>query len=111
MAYTIQVDWAGKNALGDAETAKIISGDDFDEEFTEIQTVFLEKAEKVGSGAQAFATSTAAATSNTTVSASTEYVTRAVSNLALGTASTQGYFVSATEPTVTLESGDVWYQT
>ena len=32
--YTIQVAWSGKDALSDSDANKIISGDDFDTEFT-----------------------------------------------------------------------------
>ena len=32
--YTIAVAWSGKDALSDSDSAKVISGDDFDTEFT-----------------------------------------------------------------------------
>ena len=42
--YTITVGWSGKDALADSSTAKIISGDDFNTEFTAVQTAVNSKA-------------------------------------------------------------------
>jgi hypothetical protein len=109
--YTLAINWSGKDALSDTDPSKVISGSDFNTEFTTAQTAINTKAELNGSSSEAFSISTESASSNTTVAASTSYVTSAITTLALGTASTQGYFVSATEPSGTLESGDVWYQT
>ena len=43
--YTIIVGWSGKDALADSATAKIISGDDFNTEFTAVQTAVNSKAD------------------------------------------------------------------
>ena len=43
--YTIAVSWSGKDALADSSTAKIISGDDFNTEFTTVQTAVNSKAD------------------------------------------------------------------
>lgn len=109
--YTISVNWSGKDALSDSDPAKVISGSDFNTEFSAVQTAVNTKANVDGSATEAFSTSTAASSSNTTVAASTAYVTSAITTLALGTTSTKNYYVSATEPTGTLATGDVWYQT
>jgi len=109
--YTLAINWSGKDALSDTDPSKIISGSDFSTEFTTAQTAINTKAELNGSSSEVFSVTTEPASSNTTVSASTAYVTRAITTLDLGTASTQSYFVNATEPTGTFESGDVWYQT
>jgi microcystin-dependent protein len=76
--YTIAVNWAGKNALSDSDAAKIISGTDFNTEFTTVQTAVNSKANLNGSATESFSTSTAVASSNTTLTASTAYVTSAI---------------------------------
>jgi len=55
--YTIAVAWSGKDALSDSDAAKVISGSDFNTEFTTVQTAINSKAELVGSATQAFAAS------------------------------------------------------
>jgi len=54
--YTIQVDWAGKDDLSDSDTAKIISGDDFDTEFQAVRTAVNSKADLNGSASESFST-------------------------------------------------------
>jgi len=73
-SYNIQVNWAGKDSLLDTDPEKVISGADFDEEFTEIRTVFDSKADVNGDATEAFNTATAAEDSNTTVAATTQWV-------------------------------------
>ena len=43
--YTIAVSWSGKDALADTDASKVISGDDFNTEFTTIQTAINSKAD------------------------------------------------------------------
>ena len=43
--YTLAVNWSGKDALSDSDSAKVISGDDFDSEFTTIRTALNSKAD------------------------------------------------------------------
>ena len=43
--YTLAVAWSGKDALSDSDSAKVISGDDFDSEFTTIRTAVNSKAD------------------------------------------------------------------
>ena len=45
--YTLAVAWSGKDALSDSDSAKVISGDDFDSEFTTIRTAVNSKADLV----------------------------------------------------------------
>tara|TARA_R100001530_G_scaffold69189_1_gene49144 strand:+ start:850 stop:1566 length:717 start_codon:yes stop_codon:yes gene_type:complete len=45
--YTIAVAWSGKDALSDSDSAKVISGDDFDTEFTTVRTAVNSKADLV----------------------------------------------------------------
>ena len=56
--YTIAVNWSGKDALSDSDAAKVISGTDFNTEFTTIQTAVNTKANINGSAAETFSAST-----------------------------------------------------
>ncbi len=70
--YTIAVAWSGKDALSDSDPAKVISGSDFNTEFTAVQTAVNTKADLNGSASEALAASTVTATTvnATTVTAS-----------------------------------------
>ena len=41
--YTLQVSWSGKDGLADSDSAKIISGAEFNTEFTSVQTAVNSK--------------------------------------------------------------------
>ena len=43
--YTLAVSWSGKDALSDSDAGKVISGDDFNSEFTTIRTAVNSKAD------------------------------------------------------------------
>jgi microcystin-dependent protein len=77
--YTIAVAWNGKDALSDANPAKVISGDDFHTEFSAIQTATNSKAELNGSATESFSATTAASGTNTTQVATTAFVKTALS--------------------------------
>tara|TARA_Y100000289_G_C3925505_1_gene153070 strand:+ start:699 stop:1361 length:663 start_codon:yes stop_codon:yes gene_type:complete len=77
--YSIQNNWAGKDALADSDPNKVISGDLFDVEFTAVQTALNSKADLGGSATQAFSATTATAGTNTTQVATTAFVTAAIS--------------------------------
>ena len=79
--YTIAVNWSGKDALSDSDPAKVISGSDFNTEFSTVQTAINSKANINGDSGEAFSTKTASSSSNTTVAASTQYVTSAINTL------------------------------
>lgn len=72
--YTIAVSWSGKDALADSDANKVISGADFNTEFTAVQTAINTKADLAGSASQAFSATTAAADTNTTQVATTAFV-------------------------------------
>ena len=76
--YTIAVAWSGKDALSDSDAAKVISGDDFNTEFSAVQTAVNTKADLNGSATESFSATTATAGTNTTQVATTAYVTTAV---------------------------------
>ena len=80
--YTLAVNWSGKDALSDSDSAKVISGDDFDSEFTAIRTAVNSKADIASetlTGTPLAPTATAG--TNTTQIATTAFVTTAVGAL------------------------------
>jgi len=72
--YSIAVSWSGKDALADSDTNKIISGGDFNTEFSAVQTAVNSKADLNGSASESFSATTAAAGTNTTQVATTAFV-------------------------------------
>ena len=72
--------WQGKDSLSDSDPEKIISGDDFDDEFELIETAVNTKADLNGDAGESFSAITASAGTNTTQVATTEFVTTAVAN-------------------------------
>ena len=76
--YTIAVSWSGKDALSDSDAAKVISGADFNTEFTAVQTAVNTKADLNGSAAEAFSATTASTGANTTQVATTAFVQTAL---------------------------------
>ena len=72
--YTLAVSWSGKDTLADSDASKVISGADFNTEFTAVQTAVNTKADLAGSASQAFSATTAAAGTNTTQVATTAFV-------------------------------------
>ena len=81
-SYTINVGWSGKDALDDDAAGKVISGADFNTEFTTIQTAVNSKADIASPTLTGTpAAPTAAADTNTTQIATTAFVTTAASAL------------------------------
>ena len=80
--YTIAVSWSGKDALADSDANKVISGADFNTEFTAVQSAVNTKADLAGSASQAFSATTANAGTNTTQVATTAFVNTANDTLA-----------------------------
>jgi len=76
--YTIAVGWSGKDALADSDAGKVISGADFNTEFTAVQTAVNTKADLAGSASQAFSATTASTGTNTTQVATTAFVQNTV---------------------------------
>jgi hypothetical protein len=73
--YNLQIAWSGKDALGDTDPDKVISGGDFNTEFLAVKTAVNSKANLGGSASQAFLATTANAGTNTTQVATTAFVT------------------------------------
>ena len=73
--YTIAVAWSGKDALADSDANKVISGADFNTEFSAVRTAVNTKADINGSASEAFSATTANVGTNTTQVATTAFVT------------------------------------
>jgi len=72
--YTIAVAWSGKDALADSDANKVISGGDFNTEFSAVRTAVNTKADINGNASEAFSATTANAGTNTTQVATTAFV-------------------------------------
>ena len=105
--YTIAVAWSGKDALADSNANKVISGADFNTEFTAVQTAVNTKADLNGSASEAFSATTASANTNTTQVATTAYVQTEIGNL--GT-NGDGARTVSTSAASGGSNGDIWYQ-
>ena len=65
--YTIAVNWSGKDALSDSDSAKVISGSDFNTEFTAVRTAVNSKTDINGDASESFSMNNATIAGNTTV--------------------------------------------
>ena len=73
--YTLAVSWSGKDALSDSDSAKVISGSDFNTEFTTIRTAINSKADIASETLTGTPLApTAAAATNSTQIATTAFV-------------------------------------
>jgi cytoskeletal protein RodZ len=104
--YTIAVAWSGKDALSDSNAAKVISGADFNTEFTAVQTAVNTKADLNGSASEAFSATTASADTNTTQVATTAYVQTEIGAGKNG----HGDRTVSTSAASGGSNGDIWYQ-
>ena len=77
--YNIQVSWSGKDALADSDPDKVISGGDFNTEFTAVKTALNSKSNLNGNSGEDFDATTQAASNNTNKVATTAFVTTATS--------------------------------
>ena len=76
--YTIAVSWSGKDALADSDANKVISGADFNTEFTTVQTALNSKADIASETLTGTPLApTASASTSTTQIATTAFVTTA----------------------------------
>ena len=105
--YTIAVSWSGKDALSDSDAAKVISGADFNTEFTAVQTAVNTKADLNGSASESFSATTASANTNTTQVATTAYVQTEIGNLGTNGDGARTVSTSAANGG---SDGDIWYQ-
>ena len=73
--YTLAVSWSGKDGLSDSDAGKVISGSDFNSEFTTIRTAVNSKADLASPALTGTPTAPTAATStDTTQVATTAFV-------------------------------------
>ena len=109
--YNVITDWDGKDALADSSPDKIISGDEFQDEFDAIATAVATKADINGNASESFSASTAVSGTNTTQVATTAFVTTAVTAIT-PTSTDNGYgtrTVSTSAPSGG-SNGDIWYK-
>ena len=110
--YTRAVNWSGKDALSDSDAAKVISGSDFNTEFTTVRTAVNSKADTNGDSGEDFAANnvtiagtcaitgdatapTQSAGNNTTKVATTAFVTTAVAAVDQATINAHAYPVGS----------------
>ena len=65
--YTIAVNWSGKDSLSDSDAAKVISGSDFNTEFTTVRTAINSKADLNGDSSESFSANNATIAGNATI--------------------------------------------
>jgi hypothetical protein len=117
--YNIQIAWSGKDALSDSDPNKIISGTDFNTEFTAIQTAVNTKAELNGNSGEDFNVNDLTVSGSITLggTAITSTATElnlldgvtAVTTTTIGTNATGAKTVSTSAPS-SGSDGDVWYR-
>jgi len=121
--YSVITDWDGKDALADSNPAKVISGDEFQDEFDAIATAVATKADINGDATESFSATTAVSGANTTQVATTAFVTTAITNAAgtglthnsgaLDISSTSNGYGTRTVSTSAPsggDNGDIWYK-
>lgn len=113
--YTIAVNWSGKDALSDSDPEKVVSGSDFNTEFTTVQAAVNTKADLNGSATESFSATTATAGTNTTQVATTAFVKAATDAIDLSTVYPVGSIymnaTSGTNPATLLGmSGTTWVE-
>ncbi len=74
--YNLQIPWSGKDALGDSDPDKVVSGGDFNTEFLAVKTAVNSKAD-LANTSQVVTAATATAGTNTNQVATTAFVTAA----------------------------------
>ena len=79
--YNLQINWSGKDALSDSDPDKVISGTDFNTEYTAVKTAVNSKADLNGDSSESFSASTAPSGTNTTQVATTAFVKTALEAL------------------------------
>ena len=94
--YSLAVTWSGKDGLSDSDAGKVISGADFNSEFTTIQTAVNSKADIASETLTGTPLApTANAGTNTTQLATTAFVTTAVAAITAATINTLVYPVGS----------------
>jgi hypothetical protein len=82
--YTLAVSWSGKDGLSDSDAGKVISGSDFNSEFTTIRTAVNSKADLASPALTGTPTApTAAVSTDTTQVATTAFVQAATPTAAV----------------------------
>ena len=109
--YTIAVSWSGKDALADSDANKVISGDDFNTEFTTVQTAINSKAHIASPTLTGTPLApTASESTNTTQLATTAYCTTAIATHTAARTNGLGARTVSTSAASGGSNGDIWYQ-
>ncbi len=109
--YTIAVSWAGKDALADSDANKVISGDDFNTEFTTVQTAVNSKADIASETFTGTPLApTASEATNTTQIATTAYVTTAIATHTAARTNGLGARTVGTGDATGGSNGDIHYK-
>ena len=104
--YTLAVSWSGKDALADSDANKVISGADFNTEFTTVQTSVNSKADKASPTFTGTPLSTTAAVStDSTQIATTAFVKDVLENYIYPVGSIYFNMAVATNPGTLLGFG------
>jgi hypothetical protein len=117
--YNIQIAWSGKDALSDSDPNKIVSGTDFNTEFSAVQTAINSKADLNGNSGEDFAANNLSANGSLSIGGTTVTSTATELNLldgvtavtatTIGTNATGAKTVSTSAPSGGSD-GDVWYR-
>lgn len=105
--YSVQIAWSGKDSLSDSDPNKIISGDDFNTEFSAIQTAVNTKAEINGNSGEDFSVNDLTASGNVVGTTSLKWGSGGTNTV--GTNATGEKTISTSTPSGGSD-GDVWYQ-
>ena len=106
--YNIAVAWSGKDALADSNPDKVVSGGDFNTEFTAVQTAVNSKADLAGSASQIFSATTAAVGTDTTQVATTAFVKAECAAYPIGALFTTTAVYADSAAVVTAIGGTTW---
>jgi len=69
--YNIQINWSGKDGLDDNDSDKVISGSDFNTEYTAVKTAVNSKADLNGDAGEAWSCNALTASTTSTVNGKT----------------------------------------
>jgi len=109
--YNVQVSWSGKDALSDSDAGKVISGDDFNTEFTAVKTAMDTKADVASETLTGTPLApTASEATNTTQIATTAYCTTAIATHTAARTNGLGARTVGTGDATGGSNGDIHYK-
>ena len=108
--YSVITDWDGKDALADSNPAKVISGDEFQDEFDAIATAVATKADINGDATESFSATTAFVTTAITNAAGTGLTHNSGALDISSTSNGYGTRTVSTSAPSGGDNGDIWYK-